>query len=330
MITLAWKNSKTVASTLLPLRNTAIFILSQAQQHPQEFQEKAMKGETLLPTVPFSMLSDWLILASSEVYRITHTHLFSQDNQQRMFGIHPIEGQAYTIDALQKDIHEAYKLAMLVMTYSPDLEIPESPTTTSLAKKEVTTRTNKRNVHKELDVNGVKAIELTMKKRANLQDPFLDLEVKVNNPIGRLWLAIQRLWKNQKLVIAVKFTIPLLILPIVLFIAWKLWQGRLIQSPIAKVGLLYTIRIHESDQHILLLPSDDVYLLSFQDSLTTSPSSSTPVFVSGIYDTTINTIHVETLVPLHTLSGVTNTDNSIELSPMTQLETLFHFLSQFY
>ena len=83
----------------------------------------------------------------------------------------------------------------------------------------------KKRIGRSVSVNGVHAIDLELKQAENLQDPIVDINLKVNNPIGRLWLALKRIWRSQNTVIAFRFTIPLLVLPIALYLLWLLWQG---------------------------------------------------------------------------------------------------------
>jgi hypothetical protein len=94
----------------------------------------------------------------------------------------------------------------------------------------------KRKIGRSVSVNGVHAVEVDVTRAENLQDPFLDLNIKVNNPIGRLWLALKRMWKSQNTVVALRFTIPLIVLPITLYVGYRLWQGRGVSAPMTKLS----------------------------------------------------------------------------------------------
>jgi len=59
------------------------------------------------------------------------------------------------------------------------------------------TSESKRRVGKAFEINGVNAVEIDLKKSENLSDPILDLNFKLNNPVGRLWLAIKRKSKHH-------------------------------------------------------------------------------------------------------------------------------------
>lgn len=84
------------------------------------------------------------------------------------------------------------------------------------------TSESKRRIGRAVSINGVNAVEVGLKKSQNLNDPIIDVNLKVNNPIGRLWLAIKRIWKSQNTVIALKFTIPLIVIPIVIYVFWAI------------------------------------------------------------------------------------------------------------
>lgn len=179
----------------------------------------------------------------------------------------------------------------------------------------------------EIDLN---AIEINTHRTHNLKDPLVDVELKVNNPVGRLWEAIKRIWKAQKTIVSLKFTIPLLVLPIVLFVGYQLWMGRGINTPMAKVGVIHEVTISGKKEYTLILPTSDVYMLGLPVDFTL-PANDKAMIVFGTYNHIDNTLNVETLAyyneqdakanPLPTpkpLSGVTIITGTSLLNNLTQ------------
>jgi len=151
----------------------------------------------------------------------------------------------------------------------------------------------KRKVGRSVSVNGVHAVDVDVTKAENLQDPFLDLNIKVNNPIGRLWLALKRMWKSQNTVVALRFTIPLIVLPIALYVGYRLWQGRGVSVPLTKLGVIHEVIITGNPQDVLVLPTSDVYMLSYDLNFNYSHRlTEKPVIVVGSYNHLSNDLTV--------------------------------------
>ncbi len=148
-------------------------------------------------------------------------------------------------------------------------------------------------VIRQVNVGGFDAVDVHLKKRSNLHDPFVNMEVIINNPVGRLWEAIKRIWKSQKTIISFKFSIPLLVLPILLFVGLKLWQGRGVSIPMAKVGVIHALTLDGQPSQTLILPTSDVFLLHYPSSMKILPSLEKPVVVFGMYNHLNNTLTVE-------------------------------------
>lgn len=186
---------------------------------------------------------------------------------------------------------------------------------------------SKRTVGRSVSVNGVHAIDVELNKTENLNSPLVDLNIKVNNPVGRLWLALKRLWKSQNTIIALRFTIPLIVLPIALYIGYRLWQGRGLSTPMSKLGIIHQVVVAGNPQDILVLPTSDVYLLSY--SLGFDPSSKVlekPVIVIGSYNHTSNQLSVESLIAYNP----TDIPQSTTLPrPLSMWETITAFIAQF-
>jgi len=157
---------------------------------------------------------------------------------------------------------------------------------------------SKKTVGRSVSLNGVHAVDVSLKQAQNLNDPIVDLNIKVNNPIGRLWLAIKRIWKSQNTIISLRFTIPLLVLPIALYVLYVLWQGRGMTIPMSKLGAIHEVNMGGTPRDILVLPTSDVYVVDYTSTFNqTTRIEDKPVIVVGTYHATSNTLRVESLIP---------------------------------
>lgn len=200
----------------------------------------------------------------------------------------------------------------------PDLSEP-------LAKK---ASESKKQVGRSVSINSVHALDVNLKKRQNLDDPIVDLNIKLNNPIGRLWLALKRIWKSQNTIINLKFTIPLLVLPLVLYLGWVLWQGRGANEPVSKLGMIHQIKVDGQERDILILPSSDVYLLEYRPDFDRAHRlAEKPVIVIGLYRHITNTLRVEEVVAYNPLD-IAPSPTSSAPEPTTW-ERIWDFLQQF-
>lgn len=186
----------------------------------------------------------------------------------------------------------------------------------------------KRKVGRSVSVNGVHAVEVDVNKSENLQDPFLDLNIKVNNPIGRLWLALKRMWKSQNTVVALRFTIPLIVLPIALYVGYRLWQGRGVSTPMTKLGIIHEVIITGSPKDVLVLPTSDVYMLSYDLNFNYSHRlTEKPVIVVGSYNHLNNDLTVQDIIAYNPLDIPKSTPNPVVTKGTW--ETILQFISQF-
>lgn len=187
---------------------------------------------------------------------------------------------------------------------------------------------SKRRVGRAVSVNGVSAVGVDIKKSANLSDPILDVNVKLNNPIGRLWLALKRLWKSQNTVIALKFTIPLIVLPIAIYVLWALWQGRGVSTPVSKLGLIHSVEVAGSPRDILVLPTSDVYMLDYPGSFDQSQAlREKPVIVIGTYKHLDNELRVDSIIPYNPSDIVPSPVSGSGTRSMW--DTILRFIGQF-
>lgn len=186
----------------------------------------------------------------------------------------------------------------------------------------------KKTIGRSVSINGVHAVDLELKQTENLNDPLLDINFKVNNPIGRLWLALKRIWKSQNTIITLRFTIPLLVLPIALYVLYVLWQGRGMSIPMSKLGVIHQVTMAGTPRDILVLPTSDVYVIDYESSFDqNSRLAERPVIVVGSYHASSNTLRVESLTPYSQLD-LPKTD-VFASHPLTVWDTIWQFITQF-
>lgn len=187
---------------------------------------------------------------------------------------------------------------------------------------------NKKTIGRSVAINGVHAIDLDMKQTENLQDPIVDINLKLNNPIGRLWLALKRIWKSQNTIISLRFTISLLVLPIALYVLYLLWQGRGASIPMSKLGVIHEVNMGGTPRDILVLPTSDVYVVEYASSFNrTTRLAEKPVIVVGTYHVASNVLNVENLTPYSQLDIPVATPST---NPhKTVWENIWDFIAQF-
>jgi len=179
-----------------------------------------------------------------------------------------------------------------------------------------------------VSINGVHAVDVDLHHSANLEDPIVDLNIKVNNPIGRLWLALKRIWKSQNTIVSFRFTIPLLVLPIALYVLWVLWQGRGVNLPMSKIGVIHEVNMNGTPRDILVLPTSDVYLLEYTSTFNqTTRLAEKPVIVIGTYHTPTNTLSVESLTAYSQLDLPQT--SPLPNAPRNVWQTIWDFVTQF-
>lgn len=190
------------------------------------------------------------------------------------------------------------------------------------------TNESKGTIGRSVAINGVHAIDLDIKKAENLEDPIVDINLKVNNPIGRLWIALQRIWKSQNTIINLRFTIPLLVLPIALYVLYVLWQGRGMNIPMAKLGVIHEVSMAGTPRDILVLPTSDVYVLDYDSRFDGNTRIlEKPVIAVGSYNSPNNTLKVESLTPYSQLDLPQT--QAIPIGPRTVWDTIWQFITQF-
>lgn len=190
------------------------------------------------------------------------------------------------------------------------------------------TSESKRRIGRGVSINGVNAVELEVKRRENLNDPILDVDLKINNPIGRLWLALKRIWKSQNTIINLKFTIPLIVLPIIIFVIYALWQGRGASTPVSKLGIVHATLIAGEETDVLVIPTSDVYTLAYDSDFNhTHRLLEKPVIVVGTYRHLDNTLHVSDVIAYNP-TDITPSDITSS-SPRSVWDNILRFISQF-
>ena len=299
-------------------------ILHSAKTDFQTFISLSKENKTIRKDISYKTLCIWLQDAQTYVHtRTKHPHTLDD-----------ISASLQTEDGISKAL-SLTKLFQLVskralnpqkplISISPNIyQIQEYPSSGN------TQKTISRISHgKSLELNGVKAVEVTIKKHANLQDPILDLQLKLNNPIGRLWLAIKRLWKSQHTVISLRFSIPLFVLPIMIFVFWNIWKGQTVSIPMAKIGVVHTISVNGNEKDILILPSDTLYFLEYSSTFSGSVYKEQPVVASGTYNSATNIMRIDTLSPYDSSDEATETQQIAK--QQTFLQEILAFLGMFY
>lgn len=186
----------------------------------------------------------------------------------------------------------------------------------------------KKTIGRSVSVNGVHAIDVELKQSENLNDPIVDINFRLNNPIGRLWLALKRIWKSQNTIISLRFTIPLLVLPIAIYVLYVLWQGRGMSIPMSKIGILHQVNMGGETRDILVLPTSDVYVIDYASNFNkTTRLEEKPVIVVGIYHVASNTLNVESITPYSQLDLPQTT--VIQNSPRSVWDNIWQFITQF-
>jgi len=187
---------------------------------------------------------------------------------------------------------------------------------------------SKKTIGRAVSINGVHAVDLEMKQSENLSDPLLDINLKLNNPIGRLWLALKRIWKSQNTIISLRFTIPLLVLPIALYVLYVLWQGRAMTIPMSKLGVIHAVNMAGTPRDILVLPTSDVYVIDYASSFNqTTRLAEKPVIVVGTYHAASNTLKVESLTPYSQIDLPQTA--TIPTSSKSVWDNIWDFITQF-
>lgn len=186
----------------------------------------------------------------------------------------------------------------------------------------------KKTIGRSVAINGVHAVDLEMKQSENINDPIIDINLKLNNPIGRLWLAIKRIWKSQNTIISLRFTIPLLVLPIAIYVLYVLWQGRGMSIPMSKLGVIHEVNMAGTPRDILVLPTSDVYVIDYESNFNkTTRLAEKPVIVVGTYHAPSNTLRVESITPY---SQLDLPQTAVVQSPTRSVwDNIWQFITQF-
>jgi len=172
--------------------------------------------------------------------------------------------------------------------------------------------------------------ELQFKRSKNLNDPILDVSMRVNNPIGRLWIALKKIWASQKTTVMLKFTIPLIVLPIVLFLGYRLWLGRGVNTPMAKIGITHMVKINGKDTHVLILPTSDVYVLRYPDNFSAEQILDKTVIVFGVFNHLTNSLAVENIASFNPQESISLGAGNITPTFKSSMQQLWDAVLAFF
>lgn len=291
-----------VSKELILDRDAISNILETALADPDQFISLASKNKTIDDSITFDYLLKWLNKASREIYDKTGRYLWTHQQAKNKFYLtFPKKGRPSKLDLKRiqfyryQDLQDALQLVAEVERRSPDLQ---DKLVFNLAKFPSHPTAKTKRFKRALEINGVPAVEFDLKKQHNLSDPIVNMSLKVNNPVGRLWQAIRRLWKSQKTTVALRLTIPLLVLPLILYAGYRLWQGRGVNQPVSKLGIIHATKYQNQAQDIFILPTSDVYLLQYGPHFQKSKRVlEQPVILIGTLNHLTNTLVVSDLLP---------------------------------
>ncbi len=117
--------------------------------------------------------------------------------------------------------------------------------------------------------SGAAAVISKFLSTSESDDPETIIDIKITNPLKRIYELIQEIKKHQTTTFNLKFTIPLIALPIFLFAAFKIGQGQgaCRQFYKSKTGLVRVLSIdvpQESKDRITFLSSLLSFIPSFE------------------------------------------------------------------
>lgn len=296
-------------------------ILKQAQSNNDKFTSLSKENKTTNPLISYRSLCIWLISIQTYIRsRTKHTKNYQN-----------IVEKLTTKEGIKRAL-SLVKLFQIIMKREKNPRKPLLgiyPNITTIYNSQTQTEKRKRLSKKgrSIELNGVSAMDITLRKHTNLSEPILDLQIILNNPIGRLWLAIKRIWKSQHTIITLRFSIPLLVLPILIFVLWTLWRGGNVSIPFAKVGQISLYKEKNEDKYIFVLPNNDIYFLKLPNENFVLPAK-TDVVISGFLHTQEQEVAVEEIIELSSISH-----SSLEIKKQTNpsfFHEVFTFLQMFY
>lgn len=319
--------------TLLPLRHDVLHILIEAKKDPHTFIILSKENKTIVTHISFKTLLIWLQTASNNIKEITGENIWGIDQQTNAFGT--ITSQInYTEDQILRDIEVALNVVKKAFTYSGDMQpkkssLPLVSLSSHVYEKgeqpEKRIKGTRKRTTKRININGVSAGTIETKTKANLVDPIFDVELILNNPIGRLWLALKRMWKSQHTDISIKLSIPLFVLPVMLFIGYRIWSGQYRDVPLIVTGTIHQTVISGNTEYLIKFPNASLYILKPINDLT-FPEDGSEIIAVGMFHQPTSTLKVESL-------GLFNEKTKTELKQSNDLgyfQEILQFLTQFY
>lgn len=309
---------------LLSLSPAVSHVLASALKDPATFFQMAGQNKTVHNDLSFSSLLIWLQQANAYVEEKTKKSLLDKDILRHLKKKRGIDDAVLLLNAFTTLANRETKPSLLGV-------YPNIIVTHQHVHDEGTENAKRsKRGSRVLELNGIRAVELSVKNHTNLQEPILDVNLKLNNPIGRLWLALKRIWKSQHTVITLKFRIPLFVLPVMVFIFWKVWQGKNVSVPAAQLGIIHTVSSNGKDTDIFLTSTDMVYFLDYLPEVNAPAPKEVPVIATGTYSSDSNTFHARAVIPYdrkHAPSGDGSGETYVQPSFIQEILT---FLSQFY
>lgn len=156
------------------------------------------------------------------------------------------------------------------------------------------------------------------------------LSVTVNNPIKKILYWLDQIRKHQTTTFAVKLSIPLIALPVVIFAAYQLGRGSVVlpfikyaspspaasqtpkpsptptpQVPYSRSGTLKIAKVGILTKYVLALRNGENVALEISAGMDLSVYRNKQVLVTGIYERQANVIIVSEIAEIELFNGTT-------------------------
>lgn len=150
------------------------------------------------------------------------------------------------------------------------------------------------------------------------------LSVTVNNPIRKILYWLDQIRKHQTTTFAVKLSIPLIALPVIIFAAYQLGRGSVILPfieyktsptptikpspsptppiPYSRSGTLKIAKVGTQTKYVLALRNGDNVVLEIPQGMDLSTYRNKQVLVTGIFDRQANLIKVTEIAEIEVIN----------------------------
>lgn len=168
-------------------------------------------------------------------------------------------------------------------------------------------------------------------------DPELEkpiLSVTVTNPFKKILLWLDQIRKHQTTTFAVKLSIPLIAIPVIIGAAFSLGRisgvnltktnpspsimPRLSPEPQTQVSKAGTLKIAKSatqTTYLLSLRNGEIVILDVPDGFVLTKYANKQILVTGTYDKSVNTLRVTDIAEVAIYNSITLVEGSSSASP---------------